>query len=351
MDKKEQKGKLPKIEKGFRIGKLTVTEPTSQRKNGYTVWNCSCDCGNSIMLDTRTLQRGTVRDCGCETKVKPGQRDLTGQRFGRLVCLEPTEERSANGGSMIWRCKCDCGNECPAVSRQLLSGYKKSCGCLGHPPLKDFAGQRFGMLTVLEYAGKRDGMHRWLCKCDCGNITNVGQTLLQSGKTRSCGCMAHPPAQDLAGRQFGNLTAVSFEGKKDGQYYWRCICQCGRETVVRQNNLLLGKTKSCGCLQNRIIFQNMKFVDGTSVTALETAGKRLFSNNTSGHNGVYYNRKMQKWTAQIGFKRKNYYLGSYLKVEDAIRARQEAEEQIYGGFLDWYYSVYQKQQKRPEKDE
>ena len=66
----------PNIGIGFRIGKLTVSEPTGERKNGYMVWNCTCDCGGAVQLDTRTLQRGTVRDCGCETKVKPGQKDL-----------------------------------------------------------------------------------------------------------------------------------------------------------------------------------------------------------------------------------------------------------------------------------
>ena len=59
----------PKIGIGFRIGKLTVSEPTGERKNGYMVWNCTCDCGGAVQLDTRTLQRGTVRDCGCETKL------------------------------------------------------------------------------------------------------------------------------------------------------------------------------------------------------------------------------------------------------------------------------------------
>ena len=40
----------PKIGVGFRIGKLTVSEPTGERKNGYTVWNCACDCGGLIRL-------------------------------------------------------------------------------------------------------------------------------------------------------------------------------------------------------------------------------------------------------------------------------------------------------------
>ena len=269
-----------KGETGFRMGNLTVVSSTSRRKNGYTIWRCTCDCGGAIELDTRTLQRGTVQDCGCQPKVKLGQRDVTGQRFGRLVAIEATQLRNISGAT-VWRCQCDCGNEVLTSLPQLRQGYKKSCGCLGNPPLKDYTGKRFGQLTVLRYWGKQDGMHRWECLCDCGNTTIVGQTLLQSGKT-----------------------------------------------------------KSCGCLQAKVVVENMKFVDGTSVTLLENAGKRLVSTNTSGHNGVYWNKKSAKWVAQIGFKGRTYYLGSYSKIDDAVMARQKAEDRIYGEFLKWYYETY-----------
>ncbi len=272
----------PSIQIGYRVGKLTVAEATSQRKNGYMVWQCQCDCGGTILLDTRCLQRGTVRNCGCETVVKPGQRDLTGMRFGKLVCLAPTDDRDFNGGT-VWRCRCDCGEECLAVSTQLIHGYRKSCGCVSHPPLKAFVGMRFGMLTVLAYADKRSGMHRWRCRCDCGNETIVGQTSLQSGKT-----------------------------------------------------------KSCGCLKKIQIVDNLRLIDGTSVTLLEAGKNRLIASNTSGYKGVYLNKRSGKWVAQITFKGKKFYLGSYEKIEDAVKARQRGEE-MYDDFLAWYYNVYEKQ--------
>jgi len=31
--------------------------------------------------------------------------DLTGQRFGKLTVIEPTQQH----GRLVWRCKCDCG--------------------------------------------------------------------------------------------------------------------------------------------------------------------------------------------------------------------------------------------------
>lgn len=54
--------------------------------------------------------------------------NLTGQKFGRLTALEPTDERR-NGG-MVWRCHCDCGNECFVRASELKRGSTKSCGCL-----------------------------------------------------------------------------------------------------------------------------------------------------------------------------------------------------------------------------
>lgn len=333
-------GKVPKVKPGFRVGKLTVAEKTEERKNGYNVWLCRCDCGREIRLDTRTLQRGTVRDCGCETTVKPGQKDLTGKRFGKLVCIEPTERRGASGGT-VWRCKCDCGKECFAVSTQLAQGYKKSCGCLSHPQIKDYVGKRFGKLVVQDYAGKWEGMHRWRCLCDCGNETIVGQTSLQSGMTKSCGCLGNPPPQDILGRQFGDLMVIAYDGNREGTYFWRCRCKCGNETIVRQNNLLLGHTKSCGCRKKSAYIDNLKLIDGTSVTMLEASrGERLISSNSSGYNGVYKNRRSEKWAAQITFKGKTYYLGSFDEIENAVKARKTAEERLYGEFLEWYYETH-----------
>ena len=36
--------------------------------------------------------------------------DLTGKRYGRLTVIEKTDQRA--NGSVVWRCQCDCGNEC-----------------------------------------------------------------------------------------------------------------------------------------------------------------------------------------------------------------------------------------------
>jgi len=271
----------PHIEIGFRVGKLVVVSPTAERKAGYVVWKCHCDCGNEVLLDTRCLQRGAVQDCGCSTIVKPGQRDITGMRFGMLVAVAPTGKTKENVGA-IWHCHCDCGGEVDAPLRQLTSGYRKSCGCLSHPPRKDYVGRQFGLLTVQKYAGKRNGQHRWSCICHCGNCIEVGQTRLQEGKTISCGCISRADYEnplrkvvldnhsvteskrrsqrDISGMRSGKVVAIApTDAKRRGVYLWKCRCDCGTEFLVESYKIVNHKVQSCGCSRKG---HNMKDLSG-----------------------------------------------------------------------------------------
>ena len=128
-----------KITQGYRNGNLTVISDTGLRKNGYIIWECLCDCGKTIQLDTRALQRGLIRDCGCITKVNPRQKDLTAMRFGKLTVLEPTNKRD-HLQTTVWLCQCDCGKQKEVSTSMLRNGYVKSCGCLRAEALSDITG-------------------------------------------------------------------------------------------------------------------------------------------------------------------------------------------------------------------
>lgn len=68
-----------------------------------------------------------------ETRRKPTGapiRDLAGLRSGRLVAVEPTEERRSSG-EVVWLALCDCGNTARVSGRVLVLGQTQSCGCLG----------------------------------------------------------------------------------------------------------------------------------------------------------------------------------------------------------------------------
>ena len=50
----------------------------------------------------------------------------------------------------------------------------------------DLTGQRFGFLTAKEVVYV-EGVRKWKCQCDCGNITFVTVSDLKTGHTKSCG--------------------------------------------------------------------------------------------------------------------------------------------------------------------
>lgn len=107
---------------------------------------------------------------------------------------------------------------------------------------------------------------------------------------------------------------------------WRCRCDCGKETVVMTAHLRNGQTTSCGCKPKGT------FVDGTFVELLRT--KTLRSNNTSGVTGVEWVPATGMWRAVIFFKGRRYYLGSFERFEDAVKARKRGEEEYHDKFLE-----------------
>ena len=60
--------------------------------------------------------------------MKYNKKDLTGKKFGKLSVLAKTNNR-ADGGSVVWLCKCDCGNIVEISSKKLVNGLAVSCGC------------------------------------------------------------------------------------------------------------------------------------------------------------------------------------------------------------------------------
>lgn len=57
--------------------------------------------------------------------------DLTGKRFGKLIVIEQTGSQHSH---ILWKCKCDCGNESVILGLSLRWGRTKSCGCLHKDP-------------------------------------------------------------------------------------------------------------------------------------------------------------------------------------------------------------------------
>ena len=104
-----------------------------KRENKRTFYRVECPlCKNHKWMRVEEVLNGKNKSCGCYNKehnlIK--YKDLTGERFGKLKALKPSNKRGQNG-SIIWECECDCGNICEVSAADLYKLSVRSCGCLG----------------------------------------------------------------------------------------------------------------------------------------------------------------------------------------------------------------------------
>lgn len=131
-----------------------------------------------------------TKDARCQPR-----KDLTGQRFGKLI---PIRRTSREGHNDAWICKCDCGNEIIRTTQQLNNrkDTMQSCGCFN----KEFPGsrvnmigQRVGKLTIVAKHSEGNGNVIWLCQCECGKQVTRKTNYLRYNRRQiqSCGCSKH----------------------------------------------------------------------------------------------------------------------------------------------------------------
>ena len=173
--------------------------------------------------------------------------DVTGQKFNNLTALYKQDGK--------WVCQCICGNITSVNLTRLKNGRIKSCGCLQFQSRsEDISGKRFGRLTVLRK--DKCNNQKYLCQCDCGNVTSVYKDNLIRGLTQSCGCLHSDLVSDkltidLTGQKFGRLLVLQrdFNKLRSQGVYWKCLCDCGNIISVIAHSLKEGNTQSCGCLK------------------------------------------------------------------------------------------------------
>lgn len=59
--------------------------------------------------------------------------------------------------------------------------------------------------------------------------------------------------KNIIGNKYGRITVISFSHKnKHRDYYWNCVCDCGKALTIRGSSLKSGNTSSCGCLRDEV---------------------------------------------------------------------------------------------------
>lgn len=223
------------------------------------------------------------------------------------------------------------------------------------PPFKDITGQRFGRLTAIKVVGRNShGQILWECKCDCGAIRNVVTRNLVSGGSKSCGCLQKEKAR--ASMTFLHEAGIAKPPKKTTHgesktcLYKRWVAMKQRCENVKDNNYPyygMKGIKVCEEWRNSYLsFRewSMKngYVEGLTIDRIDPRGdytpsncrwvtnKEQANNKTTNHfvtiNGETHT--ISQWAEKVG---KDYFLitNRIYNGWDEEKAIMEPKKRIY----------------------
>lgn len=228
--------------------------------------------------------------------------DMTGQRFGRLVALNRESDHIQPNGvrSVMWRCRCDCGNEIVTSGISLRKCYTQSCGCYH----KDCA-------AVQGHKNKKYNTY------DLSGEYGIGYT--SKGEKFYFDIEDYDKIKDYCWflNEDGYVLANESKTRKQIRFH-RLILDVASDAEVDHINHRLNDNRK----------SQLRIVSGTQ----NNMNRSLQSNNTSGATGVYWNNKTARWCAEIILHKKKIYLGVFQDLDSAIAARKTAEEKYFGEY-------------------
>jgi hypothetical protein len=121
------------------------------------------------------------------------------------------------------------------------------------PRFIDERGNRYGSLTVLRFDKIRNGQPFFVCQCDCGREVSVRGANLRSKNTKSCGCSRRKSVQPRRGKMVLETLSHNFVlGKTDpnsAKTKWVTVCEfCPRCGIHTERRLRSGRALLCECL-------------------------------------------------------------------------------------------------------
>lgn len=216
---------------------------------------------------------------------------------------------------------------------------------------EDLSGKTFGKWTVIKDLDKL-----WsLCKCECGTTKPVEKCALKSGSSKSCGCFKKEYISkalkkynkyDLSGSYGIGYTENGEEFLFDledydliKEYYWVTnqegyLLSKNSKTTIRLHRLIMNCKDSKIFIDhiNHNVKDNRKINLRYAKNSQNQMNAKLRSNNKSNYTGVYYNKKIKKWIANIQINKKRIFLGQFYNLEDAVKTRKKAEEKYFGEY-------------------
>ena len=210
--------------------------------------------------------------------------------------------------------------------------------------MRDISLVKFGMLTAIKATDERSKSKEiiWLCECECGKTVKVIASKLRSGRKTSCGCKTN--ARDLSGKRYGKLVVIGDTGKRTSAGNRILLCRNENGIITEHSTSTLGSGKATGWTGSKEHSEKLRgdVIETTRIRSLE---KKVGKNSSTGIKGVIYDKKHNTWRTSLTFKGKKIINKRFKTKEEAVKARQEAEEKYIQPFLEDYYKT------KTEKDD
>ncbi len=206
--------------KEFQFNKLTELTNfyilnSFQSKIDQNIWHVTIQCKkcNAIFTPRRHELYNNI-DYECP-KCNKGKIFKIGDKIGQLTIIDKKVDEANH---LQYFCKCSCGEELWLKGFQLNS--RTTCG--NHNDPNDIVGQKFGKLLVLNYTDEyRSGNRMYNCQCDCGTIKLISRSNLLSGHTLSCGCINSKGEEKISQILIENK--IDFEKSKTFSDFYRNV--------------------------------------------------------------------------------------------------------------------------------
>lgn len=198
-------------------------------------------------------------------------------------------------------------------------------------------GKRFSRLTVIAHAPRRGRSIMWLVRCDCGAERVVYKSNVTRGMTTSCGCYhrelmtKHGHTKSRKTPEYSSWNNIKgrilCENHRDYPSYGGRGLKIHEPWKIFENFLAdMGPSPGRGYSVERLDVNRGYFPDNCvwATQEVQTRNQRRRKNNTSGVNGVYFDKKRNKWAASISLKWKTIHIGRFDTIEQAAAARKAA---------------------------
>lgn len=112
----------------------------------------------------------------------------------------------------------------------------------------DIIDKKFNKIKIIKLDHvNADSSKMWLCMCDCGKQFVKNNRDILRGK--NSGCRECQSRVDLTGEKIGFLTILKRDFSKKGRSVWLCVCDCGNQVSKLGTVLQRGDNKGCSeCL-------------------------------------------------------------------------------------------------------